>query len=146
MAAAIDSFSTMTEAELRHWVEENPGSVNATDNDGFTPLCMTSCLSRPLALLIWLIDEKGADVNAPCSGKSLFPLHVAGNAAILTALLDRGANPTSGGDEGVLPLMVHAIDGKLDCIHRLLQEPRVLANIDAQVVGNFLDGEGRLIE
>jgi len=85
-------------------------------------------------------------VNAPCSGKNLFPLSAAGNAAILTALLDRGADPTSGGDKGVLPLMTHVIDGKLDCIHRLLQEPRVLANIDAHVVGNFLNGEGRLIE
>jgi len=59
MAAAIDSFSTMTEAEVRHWLKENPGSVNATDNDGFTPLFVTSWLSRPLALIIWLIDEKG---------------------------------------------------------------------------------------
>ncbi len=65
--------------------------------------------------------------------------------AILTALLDRGADPTLSSSGGVLPLMVYAAYGKLGCIQRLLQEPRVLANIDAQVAGNLLNGEGGLL-
>ena len=113
--AAIVSFSTMAEAELRQWVTENPGDVNATDRDSWTPLFVTSWSLTHLALTIWLVDEMGADVNGQISNNTT-PLHVVGDAAILNALLDRGADPTPSNRTGILPLMIHAGDGKSDCI------------------------------
>lgn len=146
MAAVNVLFKAMTEAELRHWVEENPGSVNATDRNGLTPLyAAVSCL-KSLALSIWLVYEMGADVDAPSSDNTT-PVHEAGNVAMLSALLKRGADPTLGSAEGGLPLMLHVIYRKSDCVERLLQEPHVLASINRQMIENVHrgEGEGRVI-
>lgn len=63
------------------------------------------------------MDEKGADANAPCSTRSVL-LHGAVNMAFVNALLDRGADP-SFSTEGILPLMLHVIYGKSDCVSTL---------------------------
>ena len=86
------SFWDMNEAELRQWVEANPGRVNRMDRWGFTPLYVAVCRLKNLSLTVWLLDEKGADVKARTKdGES--PLHEARSLDILTALLDRGADP-----------------------------------------------------
>lgn len=133
MAAINARFSSMTEAEVRQWVEDNPASVNATDQHGCAPLHAAMYHFESLALTMWLIDEKGADVNAPSFNRNVTPL-VAVSVAMVGALLARGADPTLGSIEGVLPLMLHAIQGKFECVQRFLQDPRVLATIDPQVV------------
>lgn len=63
--AALE-FSKMTEAELREWVEAYLGCVNDKDMDCFTPLMIAVFNIKSLPLTVWLIDEKGADVNAIC--------------------------------------------------------------------------------
>ena len=68
MAAAAKnlSFEVMGEAEVRQWVEANPGRVNDSDNTvfGLTPL-VVAAWKHTHSLVVWLLDEKGAEVNAP---------------------------------------------------------------------------------
>lgn len=94
MAAMNLRFSSMTEAEVRQWVGDNPASVNATDEHGWAPLHAAMFHFKSLALTVWLIDEKGADVNAPSFNRNVTPLHVAGSVVIVGALLARGADPS----------------------------------------------------
>ena len=54
----------MTEAKLRQWVDANPGWVNDRDMAGETPLYVAARFKRSLPLVLWLLDDKGADVNA----------------------------------------------------------------------------------
>ena len=59
-------------------------------------------IKESLSLVVWLLDEKGADVNGTMAdGTSAF--HAAGSLDILTALLDRGADPTLAGNNAVAP-------------------------------------------
>jgi hypothetical protein len=71
MAAAAEgtlNYRTMKEAgELRQWVEANPGRVNGWDGYGNTPLSVVVGAKKDLPLALWLLDEKGADVNATTS-------------------------------------------------------------------------------
>lgn len=64
MAEEELSFYEMSEAELRQWVEANPGRVDDRDRDGFTPSWAAVDSLRSIPLMTWLLDEKGADVNA----------------------------------------------------------------------------------
>ena len=123
----------MTEAELRHWVLANPERVNDRDRDqeGCTALFAAADFRESLPLTVWLVDEKGADVNATTS-RGLSALHEARSLDIVTALLDRGVAPIRLDDDGVSPLMRHALFGKFDIVARLLQDPRVRATINLQ--------------
>jgi ankyrin repeat protein len=78
---------------------------------------------------MWLLDEKGADVNGTTPLGST-PLHYASSLDILTTLMDRGANPTLSDNRGLTPLMGQACRGKPDNVGRLLEDPRVRAAID----------------
>ena len=81
-AAAVQGelhFRRMTEAELRQWVEANPGRVNDRDRVGETPLMAAVGDIKSLPLTLWLLEEKGADVNATSAdGRSA--LHYAGTS------------------------------------------------------------------
>jgi len=92
-AAAAPLF--MTEAQLRQWVDANPGRVNDLDRDedGITPLYAAVFYLESLPLVLWLLDERGADVNGRLDGWET-PLHVACSLDVLNVLLDRGADPT----------------------------------------------------
>jgi hypothetical protein len=61
-------FRFMSEVELRQWVEANPGRVNHWDSDRWTPLLAAINVldSVPLVLwlVLWLVREKRADLNA----------------------------------------------------------------------------------
>jgi len=61
-SAAPSPFCDMEEAEVRQWVEANPGRVNGLDGHGFTPLYAAVCWEN-LPLVLWLLNEKGADAN-----------------------------------------------------------------------------------
>jgi hypothetical protein len=65
----------------------NPGRVNDGDRAGDTPL-VAAAWKHIHSLVVWLLDEKGADVNVIGSDGGL---HVAASLDILIALLDRGA-------------------------------------------------------
>jgi ankyrin repeat protein len=120
-----------TEAQLRQRVEADPRRVNDWDTDGKTPLYTAACELRSLPLVLWLLDEKGADVNARCS-RGYTALYWACSLDILTVLLDRGGDPTVVGDGDWSPLTSCITVGNLDCLARLLQDPRVRAIVDVQ--------------
>jgi hypothetical protein len=60
----------MSEAELRQWVDANPGRVNDRDKSGkgTTPLFVAALWLKSMPLVLWLLDKKGADVNAIVGG------------------------------------------------------------------------------
>ena len=124
-------FNRMTEAQLRQWVEANPERVNDRDGYGSTPLYHAARRLKSLPLIVWLLDEKGADINARASHETT-PLEAAATLDILIALLDRGADPTVRSDGGSTLLMCQAFDGRVDCVARLLQDSRVRATINVQ--------------
>lgn len=84
----------------------------------------------------WLLDKKGADVNGTNEDGASALHYAVFSLDILTALLDRGADPTISSSHGVRPLKWGAQHGTVDVVARLLQDPRVRATIDAQ------DGDG----
>lgn len=131
MAAAEELyFMTMDEAELRHWVKANPARVNARDVYGITPLVAAE-RKGGLSLVVWLLEEKGADVNGTTErGKSA--LHLARSLDILTGLLDRGADLTMADSGGGSPVMWHAARRTVEMVAHLLQDPRVRATINMQ--------------
>ena len=91
--AASARFHRKTEAQLRQWVDANPSRVNDLDERGVTPLYAAVYHMKSLPLVLWLLDEKGADVNTRVTvGQT--PLHALYSLDILNVLLDRGADPT----------------------------------------------------
>jgi hypothetical protein len=123
------SFSYMDEEKMRQWVEANPGRVNDRDTCGDTPLFKAASHIKSVALVLWLVDKKGADVNATTS-KGQSSLHEAGSFDIFTALLDRGANPILPGEYDHSPLMRHARSGNIKAVARLLEDPRVRTTVN----------------
>ena len=118
-------------------VEANPGRVNDRDRHGNdTPLIVAARREEGLSLVVWVLDEKGADVNVTMAdGRSA--LHWTRSLDILTALLDRGADPTTTPVyDGGLPLMYQAGNGSVEVVQRLLEDPRVRATVNMQ------DGDG----
>ena len=116
-------------AELRQWVDANPTRINDwdRDEDGITPLYAAVRFIRSLPLVLWLLDEKGADMNARLDdGQTPRTLN------ILKVMLDRRADPTVLDDNDKSPLMCHAYHGRVDIVGHLLQDPRVRAAIDVQ--------------
>ena len=82
-------------------------------------------------MVAWLLDEKGADVNATtrCGRTAVFS---AASVDILNALLDRGGDPILPNPDGELPLMSRAQYREVDIVARLLQDPRVRATVNMQ--------------
>ena len=103
-------FSGITEAQLAQWVEANPGRINDTDKDQHTPLYVAAYHMKCLPLVLWLLDMKGADVDAPIlRGQTV--LAKTDSLEILDALLDRGADPTLLDFDGMSLLMHHGWKG-----------------------------------
>jgi hypothetical protein len=98
---------------------------------GDTPLYVAALNKEGLALVVGLLDEKGADVNGTRRDGSS-ALHVAASLDILIALLDRGADPTRVNQRTRSPLMQQAFYGTADVVVRLLQDPRVRATVNMQ--------------
>lgn len=120
-AVAQVNFLRMSEAALRQWVEAHAGWANDRDMDDNTPLFVAAMREEGLSMVVWLLDEKGADMNIASSGGST-PLHIASLPNIVAALLNRGVDPTRLRPwEGVNPLMFHALRGFADVLARLLQ-------------------------
>ena len=87
---------------------------------------------KSLSLSTWLLDEKGAGVNAR-SGDGRTSLHVAPSLDVLNAFLDRGGDPNLLNCRGVSALMQHTFFGQVRLVKRLLQDPRVRASVDVQM-------------
>lgn len=89
---------------LRQWVEANPMKVNDTDKHKHTPLYVAAHYLKSLPLVLWLLDEKGADVDAQIlRGQTV--LAEIDPFDIFNALLDRGADPTNPDFDEMPPLM-----------------------------------------
>jgi hypothetical protein len=100
-------FYMKSEAQLRRWMQANPEKVNDTDKDKHTPLYAAAYYLKSLPLVLWLLDVKGADVDARLlRGQTV--LAVRQSFDIFNALLDRGADPTLLDVCGMSPLMHHA--------------------------------------
>ena len=50
-------FRDMDEAELRQWVEANPGRVNGRDKGGYTPLFTAVFKFDSAPLILWLVKD-----------------------------------------------------------------------------------------
>ena len=111
-------------------MEANRGRSNYRDRFGETPLIAATSLPG-LPLVVWLLDEKGADVNGT-TGNGRSALHYVAPVDILIALLDRGADPIVADRNGGLPLIRHAVFASVDTVARMLHDPRVRATINAQ--------------
>ena len=68
----LENFWRMSETRLRQWVEANPGRVEDRDIGGHTPLSAAASHRDSQSLVVWLLEEKGADVNA-LSRYGLYP-------------------------------------------------------------------------
>lgn len=109
------------------WVEANPRRVNERDTNYFvhyTPLYVAVAFKESLALTLWLLDEKGADVNVL--------LHAAHCLDMLIILMNRGADPTRRTCGGWTPLMTHASNGSANMVAFPLKDPRVRATINVR--------------
>eukprot|EP00624_Nannochloropsis_granulata_P001445 evm.model.NODE_17242_length_7764_cov_16.608450.2 len=129
MAHDTVSFQDMSETQLRQWVEAHPGQVNDKDGGKHTPLCVAVSVLSNLPLILWLIDEKGADVNVR-TRTGYTPLQLARSLDILAALLERGANPVLQNLLGQSALIHQAASGHVDNVARLLQDSRVQATVN----------------
>jgi len=89
-------------------------------------------MSRKLPLIVWLLDDLAADVNMRAGVFEWTANHWAGSLDMMTALLDRGADPTLADKDGLTPLMHQVIKEYVDLVKCLLYDPRVRAAVDAQ--------------
>jgi ankyrin repeat protein len=112
-------------------VQANPERVNDRDEGGFTPLYVAVWFKNSYSLTVWLLDEKGADVNATMSSRCA-PLHSAYFFAMLTTLLNRGADPTIRDNSGWTPLMMQMLSGCAEMAARLLQDLRARGSLNVQ--------------
>jgi hypothetical protein len=120
----------MTAAELGQWVDANPTRVTDWDAAGDTVLYVAAC-RNDMALVLWLLDEKGAIVNNKTYWGQT-PLCVALSLDMLNALLNRGADSIVLNRKNQSPLMLYAYYGTVHTMARLLQDPCVRATIDTQ--------------
>lgn len=130
-AAADISFEDLTAAQLRQWVNEHPGGVEDQDISGWTAL-YSAAYKGDVALVQWLIDAHGADVNGRTMG-GVTALYRADTPDMVRALLERNADPALPDEDGWTVLMVHAYGGNHECVACLLENRLVVESINARV-------------
>jgi hypothetical protein len=87
---------------------------------------------KSVPLVLWLVKEEGADVNAT-DATGLSPcLHCTTSLDVLNVLLGCGADPTLLNSKSTNPLMWHVLGQHADLITRLLQDPRVQATVNVK--------------
>jgi ankyrin repeat protein len=131
MAANL-SFRFMSEQEIRTWVLANPEHVN--EKDSYMNTLLYNAVSRGAGpeYISWLL-ERGYDVDN--DGPGLQPICITRSVAVLSVLLENGANPLKKDFLGRTALVIHAQCASADCVERLLQIPRVRGTIDMVISG-----------
>lgn len=124
----------MTEAELRQWVEANPGLLNEWDGTTQTPLFVAADKFQDVPLILWLVNEKGADVNAAVDCNGMTTLHLAKSLDVIKALLDCGTDPTMQEQTGERNPLTHFLGRDTTCnedrVMCLLQNAQVRATVN----------------
>ena len=93
-------------------------------------------LRQAMDLVTWLVDEKGADINAS-THDGYTALFLAKSVQMLSFFLQRGVDPLLHNPDGRTPLMYHSNRYRTDFVARLLQDERVVATIDLQATDNY---------
>ena len=114
--------------QLRTWVMYAPFCINEINCEGHSILEHAVGREREedkeklLAFVTWLIDEQGADVNYK-EGGTQRALCNACSPELVSALMDRGADPgpTRSGDWTAL--MWHIVSRRPKCVARVLEYP-----------------------
>uniref|UniRef100_UPI00387FB281 Transcription factor ETV6,DARPin n=1 Tax=synthetic construct TaxID=32630 RepID=UPI00387FB281 len=107
----------------------NGADVNATDNDGYTPLHLAA--SNGHLEIVEVLLKNGADVNAS-DLTGITPLHAAaatGHLEIVEVLLKHGADVNAYDNDGHTPLHLAAKYGHLEIVEVLLKHG---ADVNAQ--------------
>lgn len=113
---------------MRQYLEAFPERVNIPDRDNWTALAFATHYELgSLPLVLWLLDEKGADINGRRIGGKP-PIFSVQSLDVLEALLDRGADVTLPDDcyDRATLLMQQVrltTDDDIEIIVRLLQDP-----------------------
>lgn len=142
-AANID-FDDLTATQLCQWVEDHQAHVN--DCELCAQTLLYSAVDRDdLALVEWLIDTGGVDVNGRnFSGEGATANQCAKSPAVVRALLERSADPTLLSGDGWTPLMGLIRESPPDCIECLLEDRRVVDSINTVVTSLPLKGDTAL--
>ncbi len=134
-ASAAGKFDVVT-----HLIYNNPESVNAYAEDGFTPLGL-ACYFGQYEVARYLV-LKGADVNLPSNnGFSVYPIHsaVAGNyTQIARMLIENNALVNVKQQAGATPLHTAAQNGNIDLLILLLEHG---ADINVRMEGGKLPAD-----
>lgn len=124
------NFQSITETEMRQWVEANPGGINDKDSKGNTPLFVAAVHHASVQLVLWLVKEKGAGVNVQNNYQGVRALHKVKSLDVLNTLLALGADPRLSCNRREQPLTRHIEEVNDDIVARLLEDPRVRATMD----------------
>lgn len=89
-------------------------------------------------LVTWLIRDKSMGIHGHVKPPENL-LHHAKDKDMVAALMDLGEDPTVRIENGKTLLMRHVQESHVEVVERLLQDPRVLATINATV--NHTEGE-----
>jgi len=116
-------------------VEANPGFANEWDWNYDTPLFVAVDKFQHVPLILWLVNEKGADVNAAGNRNGLSLFHVASSCEVVKALLDCGTDPTlQEATNDDTPLISYLWYSKRDSymVLCLLENPQVRATVNTR--------------
>ena len=109
-----ERWSAFDLVQFRTLVESSPDKIKELDCEGDTILHQVvgrkdENVGELVALVTWLVDEKGADVNGgDCYG--LAPLHLACMPELVSVLLERGGDPRCIDEDGWTPLAYQALE------------------------------------
>jgi ankyrin repeat protein len=117
--------------EVERLIGQDPGLLDAGDEDGWTPLMFASAKGH-VGVVRWLGDE-GAAINERDlqeGGTGLFLACCQGHAPVVRLLLERGADPTIADTGNSTPLMIASGQGHLEVVRVLLGRPSGKATVN----------------